>query len=300
MGQIQTLEADLRIVRQQLTEARTARQAVEGAATGAADYRGGGSVAATAQEVEQLREEHSLLQARHDELRSRAGVKSQAQNTDNKVHASEMKRLRQDVEALHNQKEALRRRLQDEDREREELQENFLYVKGQLDKVQMKQAHAATTGSTDGSKEMQKLRASIATVNEERSRMAMRQESVCRDLEKGKAYHQQSIERIMAANARLMEEKDRAEREVRRVSQLYAESVQQMQRRGSEADDLTETSSSLPASTGQGGAGGESSATSAAEVAQLRAQVLQIDEQLKKKDQENESLKNRIRKLAVA
>merc|ERR1712136_394301 len=222
----------------------------------------------------QLRDVQSLNQNLQAELKT---IKQQL---------DEGQRLRQDIDALDTQKGVLRQQLQDADRERQDLQENFLYVKGQLDKVQMRQAQAAT-GANDIGKELQKLRETLAKVQDEKSRCAVRVESVSKDVEKEKAYHEQSLERVMVANARLMEEKDRAEREVCRVSQLYAQSVQQLQEAECDVrDDAPADAASLEAED--------------EEMRQLKEQLNQLDEDIKRKDQENDNLKIRIRKLAVA
>merc|ERR1712087_160744 len=119
--------------------------------------------------------------------------------------------------------------------------------------------------------------------------------SALSEAEKEKAYHEQSLERVVTANARLMEEKDRAAREVQRLSKLYTESMNQMQ------------NNSGPFGSGVNEPGMEASATSGGnddvdqgELARMQAQMKKTDEALAKKEQENESLKNRIRKLAVA
>ncbi|CAJ1362047.1 unnamed protein product [Effrenium voratum] len=178
-------------------------------------------------QVHQLKDERDMLKARLEELHSNtASVQHDQQE---QVHTQELKRLRQDVEALHNQKEQLRKQLQDQDKERQELQDNFLYVKGQLDKVQVKQAEAASNGSSDGQKELQRHQQTLQTVTEERNRLAARLDSTLNILEKEKAYHEQSVERVTSANSKLMEEKDRIAKEVERLSNLYTESVNQLQ-----------------------------------------------------------------------
>eukprot|EP00434_Breviolum_minutum_P028446 symbB.v1.2.025165.t1/scaffold2343.1/size81760/6 len=147
----------------------------------AAEARSGVGVGPEAQ-VHQLKDERDMLKARLEELNSNtAGVQHDQQE---QVHTQELKRLRQDVEALHNQKEQLRKHLQDQDKERQELQDNFLYVKGQLDKVQVKQAEAAENGSSDGRKELQRHKQTLQTVTDERNRLANRLESTLNILEK--------------------------------------------------------------------------------------------------------------------
>mmetsp|Transcript_35592 Transcript_35592/g.94681 ORF Transcript_35592/g.94681 Transcript_35592/m.94681 type:complete len:667 (-) Transcript_35592:111-2111(-) len=286
----QNLQAELKTIKQQLDEGQRARQAAEGNASivtrDKQPVKEGAIPAATVQEVKQLREEAKLLQARHLELSTTSAAQVHQSGQADQVHTHELKRLRQDIDALDTQKGVLRQQLQDADRERQDLQENFLYVKGQLDKVQMRQAQAAT-GANDIGKELQKLRETLAKVQDEKSRCAVRVESVSKDVEKEKAYHEQSLERVMVANARLMEEKDRAEREVCRVSQLYAQSVQQLQEAECDVrDDAPADAASLEAED--------------EEMRQLKEQLNQLDEDIKRKDQENDNLKIRIRKLAVA
>eukprot|EP00435_Cladocopium_sp_Y103_P041905 s2810_g11.t1 len=249
----------------------------------AAEARGS-SVGPEAQ-VHQLKDERDMLKARLEELNSNSN--SVQHDQQEQVHTQELKRLRQDVEALHNQKEQLRKHLQDQDKERQELQDNFLYVKGQLDKVQLKQAEAAENGSSDGRKELQRHRQTLQTVTDERNRLANRLESTLNVLEKEKAYHEQSVERVTSANSKLMEEKDRIAREVERLSNLYTESVNQLQA-GQETHGNIFRSDS------------EANSVDPAELAHLKLQADELDAAILEKEEENESLKTRIRKLAVA
>lgn len=277
--QNQSLQGELAMWKQDLEKLQRQRKAAGNSASSA----GGGALAA---ELKNLREERLLLQEKMRELSSSSATTQQRDQAD-QVHANELKRLRQDVEMLHNQKEQLRRQLQDADRERQELQDNFLYVKGQLDKVQMRQAQAAANPDAGSAKELARHRQTLEDVSEERNRLAMRMEGLLREVEKEKTYHEQSLERVMTANARLLEEKDKAAKEVQRLSQLYSESVQQLQNTSSSgvfrADSITSSSGFVDPD----------------ELGRVRAQIAQIDEALQRKEQENESLKNRIRKLAV-
>ncbi|CAL1150161.1 unnamed protein product [Cladocopium goreaui] len=133
---------------------------------------------------------------------------------------------------------------QDQDKERQALwhtgRQNALslvllhldeskHAKACTEKVQLKQAEAAENGSSDGRKELQRHRQTLQTVTDERNRLANRLESTLNVLEKEKAYHEQSVERVTSANSKLMEEKDRIAREVERLSNLYTESVNQLQ-----------------------------------------------------------------------
>ena len=56
----------------------------------------------------------------------------------------------------------------------------------------------------------------------------MRVEQLCKDLEKGKVQGDQSLERVMNANARLLEEKDRVQKELERLSKLYSETIAEL------------------------------------------------------------------------
>merc|ERR1719198_1260060 len=128
----------------------------------------------TTPEVMQLREKRDVLRVKTQELSSTSG---QQRDQADQTHAIELRRLRQDVETLHDEKEALRSKLQDADRTRQELQENFLYVKNQLDKVQMKQAQTSA-GNSPEDKEAKLLQEAIDSIAEERSRLNMRMEAV--------------------------------------------------------------------------------------------------------------------------
>lgn len=212
-------------------------------------------------QVHQLKDERDMLKARLEELSSNTATVQHDQQE--QVHTQELKRLRQDVESLHNEKEQLRRQLQDQDKERQELQDNFLYVKTQLDKVQMKQAEAAQNGSSDGQKELQRHKQTLQSISEERNRLAARMDSALNVAEKEKAYHEQSVERVTTANARLMEERDRISKEVERLSSLYAESVRQLQASLADAQ-----SGKFESDAGQ---------TDPAEVALLRSEAEDLD-----------------------
>merc|ERR1719210_730148 len=109
------------------------------------------------------------------------------------IHAHELKRLRQDVETLYGEKEQLRQQLQDQDRERQELQDNFLYVKDQLEKMQMRQCQDAEDAAGAPARELQRHRQTLDKASEERKLLYGRLEAALRDAEKDKAYHEQSL-----------------------------------------------------------------------------------------------------------
>lgn len=271
-SQNKQLEKELQARRKQLEDATKAKSA--------------GRAGSSAPEIAQLQEKRDMLKARLQELSSTSG---QQRDQADQVHAHELKRLRKEVEKLHYEKEDLRRQLQDSDRNKQELQENLLYVKGQLDKVQVRQAQS-TNGNAPEDQEAQRLRDTMTALADEKASLRARMESTQKDLEKEKNYHEVSIERLMAANAQAREGKDRAEQEVQRLSQLYAASVQQVQQddRDTSVPTLMSTVDSV------------SPKVDTEDMTNLKVQIAQVEESLKKREQENESLKNRIRKLAVA
>jgi len=287
----QVLQAELQRCRQELLRLRQTREAhAETAQRQAAAY---------AEDLRKAQADRDCLQARLKEV-SFASASAQQQHELEQAHTQELKRLRKDVECLHGQKEHLRRELLDKSAEREELQQNFLYVKSQLDKVQVKLAQSSSSASSSSSgpgpsREVLKHQQTVDMIGEERSRFSLRLEAMLNDMEKEKAYHEQSVERLMTANARIMEEKDRARRELQRVSDVYAQSVKGLQH----DETLTTTRSLCEAGSGDPAAAG-GGAADAEEVQRLRAQISAADEALTKRAQENESLKARIRKLAVA
>lgn len=260
-----------------------------------AERNSGSPQLAPEEEAAQLRQERDLLQARLGELRSTGSTLQRDQS--DQGHTKELKRLRQDVEALHNTKEQLREQLRLQDRERQELQDNFLYVKKELDKVQLKQADAADDLAEGCPRELAKHHAAVRHAGEERAQMSMRAETLLREMEREKAYHEQSLERVTQANGRLMEEKDRSAQEVDRLGRLYAETARQLR-------DVAELDTTATADAGAladgGGVRGDVPPVSEEQLCALRAQVADIEQTIERKDKENESLKNRIRKLAVA
>merc|ERR1719436_2087903 len=106
-------------------------------------------------------------------------------------------------------------------------------------------------------------------------RLSIQIENVLRDQEKEKVYHEQQLERVATANARLMEERDRAAREAQRVSQMYSDAVAQLRR-----------------ASGQPGQS-DLFATDPEEVSGVQAELAQTEESLRRKAEENESLRTR-------
>jgi hypothetical protein len=268
------------------SQLQSQRKQFEDAKAAAAKRATGGS--ASIQNILQIREKRDMLKIRLQELQSTNGMQ---RDQADQVHTLELKRLRQEVEDLHNTKEDLRRQLQDNDRSNQELQENFLYVKGQRDKVQAKQSES-TTGKSHEEKELVRFREAVEAITAERNCLNLRMDGTQKELEKEKSYHESSLERLMAATAKLREDKDRSEQDVQRLSQLYAAAAKQVQEEDRDGLGITRMDSIAEPPV--------ASAQDQEEIKQLQAQLVQVDESFKKREQENESLKNRIRKLAVA
>eukprot|EP00392_Amoebophrya_sp_AT5.2_P017995 g18439.t1 len=195
-------------------------------------------------------------------------------------------------------------RLQQADREKAELSSNFVYVKSEYDKMQMRNGGAASSSSgagaalfgsggfagSDGdgggdSAAFRALQEEASRLKEERSRLAARVEQLTQDAEKSKTTQDQGMERVLTSNARLLEEKDRLVREVERVSRLYAEAV------------AGSSLSSQGQGQGQGGGYG-SEGELQKQVRNLQLEALAKDERIRGLEAENATLKNRIRKLA--
>merc|ERR1712137_995362 len=272
------LTAELQRTKTQVEEAKKAREMASLAEETAA------------QELINLYSTRDLLTGRLQDLKSEPSASVQNREQAEQAHAVELKWLRQQVEALHAQKEELRRHLTDQDAERRDLQESFLYVKRQLDKVQMKQTISPMNSSSDIKKEMSRLEQKTDAVNEERAHLSARVDNFRGEQEREKAYHQSSVERMMAANSQLHQKKDHLRKELDRISQLYVTSVEQLKQAGESAStdcaSFTCRSSPMPAEK--------------QEMARLRLEINETDEAIRKKEQDNDSLKNRIRKLAVA
>jgi len=281
--QNEVLRADLQRVRQWLARTQAAPEEAAGPL-----------------ELRQLREERARLRAELESLSSAASSGAQAPGKADLGHTRELKRLRQDVETLYNQKEQLRRRLQDQNREYQDMQGNLLYAKSQVDRLQARQAHAAADSDRGGSAEIQRQKRTVEVARQEKNSLLARLEGALREAEKDKAYHRQSSERVMNANSRLLEAKDQVVLEMQRLSELYAESLNQLQ-----AQD-----------TGSGGPTGAAACAAAladqrqpdpagsveeleARVGELRAQLARADEVLALRAQDNERMRSRIRRLAV-
>merc|ERR1712176_1514140 len=101
------------------------------------------------------------------------------------TRAEELRRLRSDVEMLNGEKEGLDRCVKEAEKEKADLIENFLYVKGCLDKLQMASLEMPAA-SPEHEREVSKLKESYSQVVDERNRLAVRVEALDRDREKQK------------------------------------------------------------------------------------------------------------------
>merc|ERR1712187_1085051 len=120
---------------------------------------------------------------------------------------------------------------------------------------------------------------------DERNRVSVRVEAFDRDREKSEQQREADLERVMNANARLLEERDRLEKEKARVSQLYQHTM------GAMGAVVKAPGSSE---------GYPSGSASAADLERLKQELAQKKELLAKREQEGESLRSRLRKLAMA
>lgn len=232
------------------------------------------------QEAGELRAQITRLRTDISSLAGDAAVNSQRDHT----RAEELRRLRNDVECLSQEKGGLERCAMQADKEKQDLIENFLYVKGCLDKLQMASLEIPAP-SPEAERELSQLKASYGQMVDERNRYAVRLEALDRDREKQKAQRESALERVMNANARLLEERDKLEKEKARMSEMYQQSMGAMGVMQSGPGD---------ASKGPPGSSGDASTLEA-----LNKDMARKTEQLSKLEQEGESLRSRLRKLAM-
>jgi hypothetical protein len=228
-------------------------------------------------EAESLRNEIAYLQSSIQALTVDGPANTQRDSN----RAEELRRLRQDVQQLQGEKEMLEESLRQADREKHELIDNFLYVKGCLDKVQDASLMIQPV-SPEMERELAQARTSYSQAVDERNRMAVRVESLDREQEKQKTQCEASLERVMAANGRLMEERDRLQKETARISDLYQR-----------------TMTAMGAVSEPAGHGNTAGALSPGELEALRQALQQKTDLLKKRSEENEGLRTRLRKLAM-
>jgi len=192
----------------------------------------------------------------------------------------ELRRLRADVDMLNSEKEGLERCSVQADKDKQDLIENFLYVKGCLDKLQMVSLQMPAA-SPEHDREVARLKETYSQVVDEQNRLAIRVETMDRDREKQKQQHESALERVMSANARLLGERDRLEKEKARVSELYHS-----------------TMGAMGVVAGTGGAGGAGTNVAGGNfrvsLGALTAELAQKQQLLRKREQEGESLRARL------
>eukprot|EP00930_Biecheleria_cincta_P046083 TRINITY_DN31781_c0_g1_i1.p1 TRINITY_DN31781_c0_g1~~TRINITY_DN31781_c0_g1_i1.p1 ORF type:complete len:640 (+),score=144.49 TRINITY_DN31781_c0_g1_i1:67-1986(+) len=230
-----------------------------------------------ARAIEQFKTEIAQLRSQISALTGNAELHSQRDMT----RTDELRRLRSDVEALNRAKLELERCLQDAEKDKAELIENFLYCKGCLDKLQMASLESGAC-SPEHERQLSQLRAAYSKECDERNRLAVRVQAMDQDREKQKQQREAALERVMQANARLMEERDRSQKEKARVSALYQQTMGAM-------GALVDGSAGI---SDQGGC-------DVASLEALRAELAKKREILNKKEQEGDSLRARLRKLAM-
>mmetsp|Transcript_57629 Transcript_57629/g.146270 ORF Transcript_57629/g.146270 Transcript_57629/m.146270 type:complete len:645 (+) Transcript_57629:126-2060(+) len=243
-----------------------------GGGKGSSEGGGNGEVEGLRGEIQQLRTRISAL----------AGDQ-QDQNKRDLTRAEELRRLRADVDMLNSEKDALELNLVQAEKEKADLIENFVHVKGCLDKLQM-DSLMTPAASPEHERQVAQLKANYSQVVEERNRLAARVDALDREREKQKQQRESALERVMNANARLLEERDKLEKEKARVSALYQSTMGAM--------------GAVPQAGSAAGSGGEERCDQAS-LEVLKAELAQKTETLQKREQEGESLRARLRKLAM-
>lgn len=268
------LQLDLQETRQRVEEEQ--QRAPRGVATGA-----------NAAELEAIQAEIKTLR---EQLGGMAGNKADMNRRD-LTRQEELRRLRADVDMLNSEKESLESNNIQADKEKAELIENFLYVKGHLDKLQMASLQTPAA-SPEHEREVSQLKANFAQVVEERNRLAVRVDGLDRERGRQKQERESALERFMNANAHLLEKRDRLEKEKNRVSELYQRTMGAM--------------GAVPQAAAGGAAAADASSAAAMEgrcdqamLEAMRKELTQKGGTLAKREQEGESLRARLRKLAM-
>lgn len=210
----------------------------------------------------------------------------------------ELKRLSTDNEKLVSEREVLIDRLQRADHEKKELTTNFSFVKSQYDKLQVRASQGGSGSGGDdlannpygnsSSSSSQQLQSPYPTgvmdsieyksLLDERNRYASQVGQLLAELEKNKSTDNSTLEKVMTSNAKILEEKDKLQGELSRVSRLYSEAVRA----------ATSSSNGSMASTSTGGNSNQV----------LHQELIQKDARISELELENNGLRARIRKLA--
>eukprot|EP00435_Cladocopium_sp_Y103_P032120 s1597_g8.t1 len=226
-----------------------------------------------ARAIEAFKMEIAKLRAQINSLAGNVEMHSQRDMT----RADELRRLRSDVNSLNREKEALEQSVAQADKEKDDLIENFLYTKGCLDKLQIACINSPAC-SPEHEREVAQLRDTYNQVVDERNRLMVKVEAMDKDREKQKQFRESALEKVSQANARLLEERDRLEKEKARVSALYQQTIGMLAHSAAKAEAEEE----------------DKVATFEA----LKAKVVKMRDVLQKKEDENESLRLRLKRLA--
>lgn len=234
------------------------------------------------QQRDKLQQEVQELRGRVEQLVTKQGG---FQKRAELLRGEELRRLRADLDMLVSEREELQLHAVRADKERADLIDSFMYVKSCLDDMQLAQ-FSGPAASPEQERKLAEMKASQRQMTEERNRLANKVEALERDRERQKQGKEASIERVMAANARLLEERDKLEKEKARVSELYQRAM------------------SAVGAVNQG-TGGAASASGAGEgsqrelIEQLRLELEEKTGDLAKAKQEGDSLRNRLKRLAL-
>lgn len=203
-------------------------------------------------------------------LRASITALAHSSRSSTEARSAEVQKLRQDIEVLTKEKDELLRCAKQADADKRELIENFLYIKGALDKLQMASLQAFPA-QPEVEREIGQLKVAYDQSVDERNRLAVRIEALERDREKSKGSRESAVERMMTVNSKLLEERDQLEREKARISDLYAGVVESAGTKQPAGPSLEE----------------------------LQAELAQKSAMLEAKQKETESLRSRLRKLAT-
>lgn len=243
---------------------------------------GAGPLAASgehAAEVAALRGDISNLRS------SIAALSSTSRGTG--VRAVELQGLRQDIEVLTREKDELQRCAKKAGADKKDLIENFLYIKGCLDKLQMASLQAPPS-QPDVERELAQVKTAYDQAVDERNRFSVRLEALERDREQQKGSRESAVERMMTVNSRLIEERGNLEKDKARISELYSRTVGAAQPGGT-----------TPATSGYPGLAAPSAEGAAKAIEALQAELAQKAAMLDEKQRETDSLRQRLRKLAT-
>lgn len=274
------LQLEMQELRHRLDEEQS--RAPKGSPAGGAGPAEGSG---TQEEADTIRDEITQLQT---SIRAVAGDTAMHSQRD-LARAEELRRLRSDVDRLNSEKEGLEKCSQQAEIEKKDLIENFLYVKGRLDELQM--AWGQTPAAPpEVEREVAQIQKTYSQVVDERNRLAVRVEALDKDREKQKQQRESELERMMNANARLLEERDRLAKEKARLSELYQRTMGAM--------------GAVPQAPSAAVAAGDFAAMSSHENLAAVHEALQNELREKtalisKREQEGESLRARLRKLAM-